>query len=717
MQKNEQEHTISAESDESAELSFRLRTLGEVSLTDASGRSVRLRTRKSMLLLACLASQPDRSWNREKLAGLFWSDRQDEQARNSLRSALSDIRSVLGKEALVVEAGAVALAPNVVTTDVGVLRSMARPDFEGDPGELRGFYGGDFFADADEGVESMQWIGVLRAECRDLAISVLERASASLVQTGSLDLAISRARESLSLDPLSENSHRLLMRLYTEKGERSKSLAQFQSCRQILQHELGVEPSAETRKLADRIAVQSETALDDLKEIASPQDGGHRTVAVAHTESADAQAVSIAVLPFVNMSGDADQSYFAEGMSEDIVTDLSKIANLSVAGSSSTKPYRAASMRPDEIAEELGVQYILEGSVRRSDRDVRITTSLIDGRHNRQIWSERYDRQLTKIFDVQSEIAANVAKAVQLRFSSVSSGRSVARGTNSLEAHEHYLKGRALLNEMTRRSVEISKQSFENAFEIDSGYALAYAGAAESISMLAFHYEDAEPLMESAVAYCRKALELDPNLAEAHCSLGRFHSIDWHFEESEAEFQRAIKISPELPEAHFYRGLMYLAGHRPDEAVVSLRRAFELSPRDLQIGMMLLNGEKALNLHEKGKAMGETVLELARRRMNLNRYDDQAAYVGAFALSGLGQPDEAIRWANVAAAFEIEDARNTYNLACVFAVLGESDRALTLLEKTLALGVPARKRTWIRTHDSDWDQLRSDPRFGALFRA
>lgn len=698
--------------------SFRLRTLGEVSLTDASGRSVRLRTRKSVLLLACLASQPDRTWNREKLAGLFWSDRQDEQARNSLRSALSDIRGVLGKGALVVEGGSVALAPGIVATDIAVLRSMARQDFTADPGELRAFYGGDFFADADEAADSMQWIGALRAECRDLAISVLERATASLVERGLIDLAISRARESLSLDPLSESSHRLLMRLYAEKGERSKSLAQFQSCRQILQHELGVEPSAETRKLADQIAVQSEAALDDLREIASPQDGGGRVgISVpAPMESADANTVSIAVLPFVNMSGDADQSYFAEGMSEDIVTDLSKVSNLSVAGASSTRPYRAANMRPDEIAAELGVQYILEGSVRRSDRDVRITTSLIDGRHNRQIWAERYDRQLTKVFDVQSEIAANVAKAIQLQFSTVSTGRSVARGTNSPEAHEHYLKGRALLNEMTRRSVEISKQSFERAIEIDKNYALAYAGVAESISMLAFHYEDAELLLESAIGFCHKALELDPNLAEAYCSLGRFHSVDLHFEESEAEFQRAIKISPELPEAHFYRGLMYLAGRQLEEAVVSLRRAFELSPRDLQIGMMLINGLHALNLPEESEATASTVLDLARRRMNLNPYDDQAAYVGAFALSALGQMEEALRWANVAAAFEVEDARMTYNLACVFAVLGEKDRALTLLKKTLALGVPARKRTWIRTRDSDWDKLRSDPRFSAMFR-
>ncbi len=620
-----------------SETPFQLRTLGEVVLADRAGRPARLRTRKSLLLLACLASQPDQTWPRDRLATLFWGDRQDEQAKNSLRTALSDVRRVLGADALVIEGNTVRLAAGTVTTDIERLRELASSDPGTDAGALRSFYGGDFLADAGDagdGSESVDWIVTLRTACRDLAATVLARSIAGLAKNGSVELAILRARELLSLDPLSEKSHRTLMRLYADSGERSKAVAQFQSCRQMLQRELGVEPSAETSRLADDIAVQSQSARFELRKIATEADRPERIAAPIPVPAApgDGSAVSIAVLPFVNMSGDADQDYFADGISEDIVTDLSKVPNLSVAAAGSTRLYRSARMRPDEIAAELGVRYILEGSVRRSDKDLRITTSLIEAHSNRQIWAERYDRELVKVFDVQSEIAANVAKAVQLQFSPTTPGQPTARGTSSLEAHEHYLRGRALLREMTRRGIEFSKQSFERAIAIDGNYALAFAGLAESISTLGFHYEIAESLLESAVGYCHTALELDPGLAEAHCSLGRIHNIDLRLEDSEAEFLQAIEISPSLPEAHFHQGMMYLDGGRTGQAIAPLRLAFELASQDLQTGMMLTSCQQALGLTEERRETAERLIGLARRRMSLNPYDDQAAYVGAFAL-------------------------------------------------------------------------------------
>jgi TolB-like protein/Tfp pilus assembly protein PilF len=698
---------------QNGESRFRLQTLGDVVLADLSGTPVRLRTRKSLLVLACLAVEPDQAWTRDRLTAMFWADRQDQQARNSLRSALSDIRRVLGSEALMIEGSSVQLASGIVATDIERLQLLASPEPDEEPGDLHSFYGGDFLIGADNGSAAVEWIANLRAQFRELAAVALERAITALQKKGAVDQAISRARELLSLDPLSENSHRILMRLYADHGERSKAIAQFQSCRQMLQHELGVEPSAETSQLADDIAVHSKSALSDLKEITVA-----RTIAEPSPRSAGSESiVSVAVLPFVNMSGDADQNYFAEGVSEDILTDLSKVPGLSVASASSTRPYRAANMRPDQIAAELGVQYLLEGSVRRSDKNVRITTSLIEGHNNRQIWAERYDRELIRAFEVQSEIAANVAQAVQRQVAPGIFVGTAARGTSSLEAHEYYLRGHALLKDMTRRSVELAKQFFERAIAIDGEYALAFAGLAEAISTLGFHYDIELPLLESAVEHSRKALALDPDLAEAHCSLGRFHSVFLRVEEAEAEFQRALEISPSLQEAHYYRGITYLAGGRPGEALGPLRRAFELDSQDLQAGMMLLNCEQALDLDAEQKATAETVLKLAQRRMSLNPYDDQAAYVGSSALSVLGDTTEAIRWARIAAAYDIDDVRATYNIACVFAVLGMTDQALLILRKTLDLGVPERKRTWIRYNDSDWADLRGDPRFEELFQA
>jgi len=697
--------------EKSDETPFQLRTLGDVALVDRGGRTVKLRTRKSLLLLACLAAEPEQAWTRDRLAALFWADRQDEQARNSLRTALSDIRRALGADALLIEGAAVALAGAAVSSDVQRLRALAASSTATDA--LATYYGGDFLAGADDGGAAGGWITTLRTACRDMAAAILTRATAALAAGGEPDMAILRGRELLSLDPLSETSHRTLMRLYADSGERSKAIAQFQSCRQMLQHELGVEPSAETRQLADDIAITSAAALTDLRQIATAVEGPARPALPGSDEGDD--AVSIAVLPFVNMSGDADQDYFAEGVSEDIVTDLSKVADLTVAAAGATRPYRAANMRPDEIAVELGVRYILEGSVRRSARDVRITTSLIDGRTNRQVWAERYDRELGSVFDVQSEIAANVARAVEREVAPLDPGQAVARGTSNPQAHEHYLRGRALLQEMTRRSVESSRQSFERAVDIDPGYALAFAGIAEAISMLGYHYDVDKTILQSAIAFSHRALELDPGLAEAHCSLARCSASGRDFGTAEAAFRQALAISPNLQQAHYYSGLMFLETDRPDRAQAALQRAIDLGGRDLQTGMMLINAQQAQDARADMQATAAWLLKLARRRLSLNPYDDQAAYVGATALNALGEASEARRWANIAAAYDIDDSRASYNIACLFVVLGDRDRALRWLEKTLALGVPPRKRIWIQRHDSDWVPLREDAGFKALF--
>ena len=684
---------------------FRLRTLGDVALTDRAGSQVRPRTRKALLLLACLATTGD-GWARERLASMLWADRQEEQARNSLRTALSDLRRVLGHDAIVVDGGHVRLAAGAVVTDLDDLRGRERAG--ADPGELRTFYGGEFLAGADGDLEAVDWLAAARAQARDLAAAAI--ASALDGKTLPSVTAIQRARDLLSLDPLDEAAHRRLMRLYADNGDRSRALAQFQSCRQILRTELDIEPSAETRHLADQIAIRDEHAVPDIRGIA---DAG-QTWRPAGVTTED-KGISIAVLPFLNMSGDADQDYFADGMSEDIAIELAKVGDVSVVATGATRMYRMTRQRPDEIAAELGVRYVLDGTVRRFDSALRITAALIDGQTNRQVWAERYDRRLENVFEVQTEIAASVAKAVRGKVAPSARRAVPARGTASLAAHEHYLRGRSLAKEMTRRSVELAQTAFEQAIAIDPGYALAHAGLAEVLSVLCFHYDDGAATLADAEAHGRRALALDPGLAEAHCSLGRLSFVEGRVADGEAAFARALAIAPDLVDAHLYRGLMYLAHGRAAEAIESLSRAHALDGDDLHAGMMLANCQHALGLMEEQRETAGEVLGLARRRLGGNPYDDQAAYVGAMALASLGERDEALRWANVAAAYDIEDQRWAYNVACAFAILGEDQRALDFLERTLRLGIPRRKLNWIRHVDSDWVGLRDDPRFSALF--
>ena len=490
---------------------FTLRTLGGLSLQDASGRPVKLRTRKSLLLLAFLAVDPERGWSREHLAATFWGDRMDQQARNSLRSALSDIRRALGDDAVSDRNGTLRIGPGAVATDVA---DLGRIEGAADGRDFRALYPGEFLEGFD-GPEELDRVGPVGArEMPRPGRGHLETRIETDSGSGDADAAIRSARDLLSLDPYSEDSHRTLMRLYASNGERSKAIAQFRNCRQMMQHDLGVEPSPETQALADDIALRDSLAITDMHRLVADAGAVSRAFAAPAVPDTSDHTPSIAVLPFVNMSGDAEQDYFADGIAEDIVTDLSHVPDLFVAASSSAAALKGLAQSADQVARDLGVRYVLEGSVRKFEQNIRITTRLIDGRSNRQLWAARYDRELVRIFDLQSEIASSVVAALQLHFAPDLGPKAGTRGTKSVDAHENYLRGRAFLKEMTRQSVELSRLSFERAIEIDPDYGPAYAGLADSIAMLGFHYEADNALLQAAMSYCDQALALDPDLAE-----------------------------------------------------------------------------------------------------------------------------------------------------------------------------------------------------------
>lgn len=688
---------------------YLLQTLGKPLLLDQSNNPVKLRSRKSLLLLACLATQPDQPFSREWLACTLWDGRPEEQARNSLRTALSDIRRVMGKNVILADLRSVSLNSSRVSSDIQQLQRFAKAKFSPNIGALSSFYGGGFLSGEDDLIAAPEWLASLRAMTQEAASHILATAVDQLAQNGNLDVAIKRARELLSLDTFSEKHHRRLMRLYAKSGERSKAISQFQSCRELLRLELAVDPSEETQQLADSIATKNKTEIAGLRAITAGLSFDHSrdVLRSISTKLGDNDSIRIAVLPFLNMTGDADQDYFVDGFAEDIIFDLTKFADLSVASASATRMYRATTLAPKQIAEELGVIYLLEGRVRKLGEVVSVSVNLVDGRTNNQIWGNRFSFELAKIFNVQTEISTCIVKAVQGKNSSFHSVPLSTGVTTNIEAHEHYLRGRSLLKQMTRKSVELSKSCFDKALEIDTGYALAFACRAESIIMLGSHYEVENSLLQSAFDDCQIALNINPNLAEAHCSAGRCHSLFSRTELAEASFYKAITLSPALPETHFYLGLMHMTLGRYADALTPLLDAFKLGSQDLQAGMMLMNCQLGLNLMQEQRETAYAVLNLAYRRIALNAYDDQATYVGGVALLALGQTEEALAWANVAASFDIADPRSTYNIACLFANLGKTKVALQFLKTTLVLGVPRVKLKWIREHDSDWNGIRN----------
>jgi len=308
---------------------------------------------------------------------------------------------------------------------------------------------------------------------------------------------------------------------------------------------------------------------------------------------ATANAKSIAVLPFENLSHDPDNAYFADGIQEEILTRLSKIADLKVISRTSTQRYKGTPTNLLEIAKQLGVAHILEGTVQKAADQVRVNVQLINAQTDSHLWAEKFDRNLADIFAVESEIATKIADTLQAKLTGSEKQAIAARPTENSEAHQLYLKGRYFLSRRTEEGLKKSVEFFNQAIDKDSGYALAYSGLADSnmyLLKLAFlRGLSRKESYERAKAAATKALELDDNLAEAHTSLALVKmEYEWEWASSEGEFKRAIQLNPGFAEAHHQYSHYLTAMGRSSESLAESLRALELDPLSL-----VLNGHLA----------------------------------------------------------------------------------------------------------------------------
>jgi adenylate cyclase len=423
---------------------------------------------------------------------------------------------------------------------------------------------------------------------------------------------------------------------------------------------------------------------------------------------------SIAVLPFTNMSGDPEQEYFADGITEDIIIDLTKLPNLRVAARNSSFAYKNAKMTVQQIASELCASFVLSGSVRKSGDSVRITAQLVNGHTDEHVWAERYDRKLSGIFELQSEIATNIVQSLTGSFSGQEEPATKKYATKNTEAYENYLRARSLIREMTRRSADLAMEMFKKSVALDPDYALAFCGLSDGAGTLAWHYDNTRTHGEDAMEYALKALEIDPDLAEAHACYGK--ALEYSNDEAgaEREYRMAIMLAPKSPHAYFDLASMYLINSDAERALPFMLKAYELTDQDLQAAMMLSATYRALGNNEALINIARETVDLSEKRLKLNPEDERAAYVGAMALFDLGEVKRARQWTDLAAAVSVEDSRASYNLACAYGLLGEIDEALAHLDKTLSLGCSARKKKWMRVVDADLELVRADPRFAEL---
>jgi adenylate cyclase len=431
------------------------------------------------------------------------------------------------------------------------------------------------------------------------------------------------------------------------------------------------------------------------------------TSAVAPAPLMPAGKSSVAVLPFLNLSNDPENEYFSDGMSEELLNRLCKLPQLTVASRTSSFSFKGKDIDMGTVAKKLAVDFILEGSVRRAGDRVRIAAQLIDGRSDRHLWSEAYDRELKDVFAVQDEIARNIVHALELNLTPAQQQSIQQRdSTKNMKAYDFYLRGRYFTE---RGDVDSGQRMFEKAIELDDSYALAWAGAADSHSWRCLWMEESPESLQKADECSLRALQLAPNLAEAHASRCFALTTNLKYAEAEAEFRLAIEIDPQLYEAYYYAGRAYFAQGKFREAADAFAQAGAIRPDDISAASLFSSTLKAVGTEEEKRKAAENSVKIAKHFLEMNPDDALAWSRAAFDLILLGKTEEGIEWAE--RAYSINPKVCGYNVATAFLLAGKTERALELLEKTVKAG--AIQVDWLMK-DDDWNTVREHPRFIAI---
>ena len=420
---------------------------------------------------------------------------------------------------------------------------------------------------------------------------------------------------------------------------------------------------------------------------------------------------SIAVLPFVNMSGDPEQEYFSDGITEDIITDLSKITGLSVIARNSAFVYKGKPVNVQQTARELGVKFMIEGSVRKAGQRVRITGQLIDGADGRHLWADRYDRDLTDIFALQDEITRTIVDQLKVKLLPEEKKAIEQAPTNNVEAYNCYLKGRQFFLMDTKSYLTMGRRMFARAAELDPGYAAAYAGMAGCDARL-YSLHGVPISVDDILAAAGKALAIDPNLPEAHAARGTALMVADRRAEAVPAFEEALALDPNSFDAHHAYGQFCITGGDFERAAKHLLRATEIRPEDYQSPLWLVQVYRSLGRPEEEKKYGRLGLKRAEEALRLFPESSKPAQVGACAWALLGERDRAKEWLARALAIDPDDSIAKYNAACTYSLLGELDLAFDLLEIFLQKAAPVAK-LWFK-NDSDLDPIRAHPRYQKL---
>src|SRR5436309_3525966 len=408
---------------------------------------------------------------------------------------------------------------------------------------------------------------------------------------------------------------------------------------------------AVSQSVRDHVGKRLDLAFEDmgerrLKNIEAPIRVYSISVARPSSDgaaSAGQERPSIAVLPFVNMSGDPEQEYFSDGITEDIITDLSKVSGLFVVARNTVFTYKGKTAEVEEVAKHLGGNFVLEGSVRKAGSRVRVTGQLINGKDGGHVWADRYDRDLTDIFAIQDEITHAIVEQLKVKLLPQEKKSIQQAPTDNVDAYNYYLKGRELLHRGSKSGYIAAREMFMKATKLDPSYARAYAGIADCDTFLYFRTTESVSTAD-ILAMSEKALALEDGLAEAHASRGAALSAMKRYDEAAAEFEKAISLDPNSFEAYYFYARARVFEGKIEEATKLFERAAVAKPTDYQCLCLLVQWYHSLGREQDSKEAARKGAKLAERQLILHPDDARAAELGAGALMKLGETNRAREW-------------------------------------------------------------------------